>query len=372
MFRIGFFIAAALVILHGLVHLMGFLAYWPLREVADLPYKTTLLGGRLDVGPAGMRLFSVFWLVAAVGFVIAAVGLVAGKEWWLPLMAVAVLLSLVICILDWQNAFRGAIIDLVILVPLLLAWGLRIQPQPFLAYPEPSAELATVPLPAELPAPVARYYHTILGEQIPVIETAVMTARGSVRFAGITFPARMRFIYEAGQGYRHYIEATVFGYPLMKVNETYLDGQARMALPMGVIENEPKVDMAANLGLWGESIWLPSIYVTDSRVQWEAVDETTARLIVPFGDGEDSFTVFFDAETGLIQRMEAMRYRDAADTEKILWWFEPQDRVEFQGILVPSPGTVTWADEGTPWLVIDLDDIAYNVDVRNTIRTEGP
>ena len=40
--------------------------------------------------------------------------------------------------------------------------------------------------------------------------------------AGIAFPARFRFIHEAGRGYRHYIEATVFGLPLMKVNERYL------------------------------------------------------------------------------------------------------------------------------------------------------
>ncbi len=37
----------------------------------------------------------------------------------------------------------------------------------------------------------------------------------------------------AGHGYRHYIEATVFGYPVMKVNEYYFDGKARMELPEG-------------------------------------------------------------------------------------------------------------------------------------------
>ena len=89
------------------------------------------------------------------------------------------------------------------------------------------------------------------------IESAVITGRGRLRFMGITFPARLRFIHDAGQGYRHYIEATIFGLPILKVNERYLDGQARMELPVGVVENEPKINMAANLGLWGESIWLP-------------------------------------------------------------------------------------------------------------------
>ena len=49
MFRIIYFVAIATVIIHGLIHLMGFVAYWPLGEIAELPYKTTLLGNRWDV-----------------------------------------------------------------------------------------------------------------------------------------------------------------------------------------------------------------------------------------------------------------------------------------------------------------------------------
>ncbi|MAU00564.1 MAG: hypothetical protein CL608_25755 [Anaerolineaceae bacterium] len=287
-------------------------------------------------------------------------------------MLTATAVSLVITVLDWSNAFRGALISLVMLIPLLLVAGLRVQPRPFPAYPQPTQPLSTTALPADLPAPVARYYQTIIGDEVPVVETAVITGRGTLRFMGITFPARLRFTHDAGQGYRHYIEATIFGLPLLKVNERYLDGQARMQLPVGIIENEPKIDMAANLGLWGESIWLPSIYVTDSRVRWEAIDESSARLIVPFAADKDTFTVYFDPETGLIASMEAMRYKEAASTEKILWQLTPLAWDTYQGNLIPSRSAVTWADEGTPWLVIELDDVAYNVDVQDYIRAEGP
>jgi hypothetical protein len=372
MMRILFYVAVVTVILHGLIHLLGFVAYWPLGEIAELPYKTTLLNGRFNVGQTGMRLFGLLWLMAAVGLVGSAAGLVAEQSWWLPLMFAAVLVSLVVTVLDWSNAFRGALLSLVMLVPLLLIVGLRIQPRPFSAYPQPTQPLSTTALPTDLPAPVARYYQTIMGDEVPVVETAVITGRGTLRFMGITFPTRLRFTHDAGQGYRHYIEATIFGLPILKVNERYLDGQARMQLPVGTIENEPKVDMAANLGLWGESIWLPSIYLTDSRVRWEAIDETTARLIVPFAADEDTFTVYFDPETGLIAGMEAMRYKEATSTEKILWQLDILAWDKFQGRLIPSRSTVTWADEGSPWLVIELEDITYNADVQEYIRAEGP
>ena len=253
-----------------------------------------------------------------------------------------------------------------------LGWaGLQIRPQPFPPYPEETPVLQSVPLPQNLPAPVARFYRIVAGDRLPQLTSAVITMRGTLRFAGVTFPARLRFTHDAGQGYRHYIEATLFGLPLMKVNERYVDGRARMELPVGVIENEPKINMAANLGLWGESVWLSPIYVTDSGVRWEGVDETTARLVVPFEEGDDAFTVAFDPETGFIDWMEAMRYREADDEEKTRWHLAAETWKAYHGVLVPGRASVTWADEGVPWLVLDVEDVVYNVDVSAYIRSRG-
>ncbi len=370
--RIIVYTAAGLIALHGVIHLLGFAAYWPLAEIAELPYKTSLFNGRWELGESGMRSFSTLWLIVAAGLVGSAAGLALKQAWWLPLMSAAVLLSLIICVLDWQNAWRGAIISLVALIPLLLVWGLRVQPQPFAAYPEAAKLQTTVPLPADLPDPVARYYQTIIGDEIPVVDSAVISARGTTRFAGVTLPARLRFTHNAGQGYRHYIESTFFGYPLLKVNEHFLEGQARLQLPGNIVENEPKVDQAANLALWGESIWLPTIWITDPRVRWEPISERSARLIIPFDDSEDTFTVTFDPETGLPTRLEAMRYRDAADVSKILWQLDILAWDDYNGLRIPSRSSATWADEGTPWLMMEIEQVVYNADVTEYVRDVGP
>jgi hypothetical protein len=262
---------------------------------------------------------------------------------------------------------------MMIIVLVAVGWlGLKVKPKPFPAYPKRTPAPNTVELPTDLPPPVARHYKITIGDQVPVIKSAVITGRGTLRVFGLRFPSRFRFTHIAGQGYRHYIEATVFGYPVMKVNEWYLDGQARMELPVGVIENEPKIDMAANLALWGESIWLPSILVTDPRVRWEAIDDTTARLFVPFGEEEDTFTVTFDPQTGLIRTLEAMRYREATDEAKTPWRNEPLGWQTLNEIKIPSPASVTWLDEGTPWSVWTVEDVVYNADVSEYIRAKGP
>ena len=157
----------------------------------------------------------------------------------------------------------------------------------------------------------------------------------------------------------------------MKVNESYLDGNSRLELPFGVTEGEPKINQAANLGLWAESIWFPAIFITDPRVHWEAVDDKTATLFVPYEGGEETFVVRFDPQTGLVQIFEAMRYKEAGDEAKSLWINEALDWSEIKGTHIPTQGAVTWFDEGSPWAVFTVEEIEFNVDVDEYIRSKG-
>jgi hypothetical protein len=371
MFKILPILFAILTLLHGLIHLLGFVAYFPLAKIPDLSYKTTLLGGNWEIGAGGIRLFSLFWLLAALGFVLAALLLLLNRSFWAPVLLVSACLSLALWFLDWQAAFRGAWIDLAILLVLFFVFGLRLQPAPFPAYRAPVRPVTTTAIPAGLPAPVEKFYRLRHGDAIPVYHSAVISGRGTLRFMGITFPARLRFTHIAGQGYRHYIETTFYGLPLLKVNERYLDGHTRLELPFGVVENDPKVDGAANQGLWGEMMFYPAAFLTDPRPRWEAVDDSTARLYVPFGAEEQVFTLTFDPGTGMLKRMETLRYRD----EKlglVRWWGEMGQEFDAQGLPLRTWFTVTWEDEGTPWLVADIEEAVFNSDVSEYIRQAGP
>jgi hypothetical protein len=255
----------------------------------------------------------------------------------------------------------------------LLGWlGLQIKPKSFSAFPQQTGELGTVPVPDELPAPVKRYYRQVYGDNVPVITSAVISGGATMRVNGITFPGRFRFTHDAGQGYRHYLEATLFGFPLLKINEHYVDGKSRMELPFGVIEDEPKVNQAANLGLWAESIWFPSIFITDPRVHWEEVDEETALLVVPFEGEEERFVVRFTPDTGMLHIIESMRYKGADSEHKTLWLNEAREWNAIGGFMIPSIGAITWFDEGTPWAVFTVDEVVYNMDVEEYIREFGP
>jgi hypothetical protein len=189
----------------------------------------------------------------------------------------------------------------------------------------------------------------------------------------VKLPARFLFVHNTGKDYRHYIEATWFGIPLLKVNEGYLDGKSFFESPMGQIYDDASTNQAANLAVWAEAAWFPSIWVTDSRVHWEAVNDTTALLFIPFEDQEENFVMRFNPDTSLLDSMEAMRFRDSGpQAKKILWITRNIDGKKIKGAQLDAIGTATWLDQGKPWATFTLEEVSYNVDVSKYIRQKGP
>ncbi len=257
----------------------------------------------------------------------------------------------------------------------VLGWlGLRVQPKPFAQLALPAQEPQTIPLPSGLPAPVERYYRQIYGDRVPVIKSAVISGRATMSpVGGVKIPARFRFVHDVGEGYRHYFEMTWFGLKFGAGSERYLDGKSRLDLPMGLSDEGPNVDQAANLSLWAEYTWLPAVLITNPRLRWEPVDADTALLIVPFGEDEQTFVVRFDPATGQLHLLESMRYKDSKSTAKTLWLNETLlQGPTVAGTGIPAAGAVTWFDQGKPWAIFTVDDIVTNVDVQEYIRQDGP
>lgn len=253
-----------------------------------------------------------------------------------------------------------------------LTWaGVSIQPAPFAPVPRTAAAPDTIALPVGLPAPVERFYRTIYGEQIPVINTAIVSGRGVMQPAGpVALPMRFRFVHETGRDYRHYIEATLFGLSIMQVNEYYVGGKQRGEMPWGVTMGE-RYDQAANLGLWAEALWFPALWVTDPAVHWQAVDDQTALLTAPFGERQETFVMRFDPQTGLLTMAEAMRYKGDAGP-KVLWIGEVKQWSRIDGMLLPAVTTITWADDGKPWVTFRVEESIYNEPVDVTFEAKGP
>jgi hypothetical protein len=41
-------------------------------------------------------------------------------------------------------------------------------------------------------------------------------------------------------------------------------------------------------------------------------------------------------------------------------------------VTVPTLISATWSDDGKPWLIFTIEDVAYNVDVAPLMAAKGP
>lgn len=100
--------AAALVLaLHGLIHLMGFVVPWGIATIDGFPARAA--SGDMA------RLLGVAWLVVAVGFVLAGVGLARGRGWGGPAAGLLALASIALCATLLPETGAGIVLDVVIL-----------------------------------------------------------------------------------------------------------------------------------------------------------------------------------------------------------------------------------------------------------------
>jgi hypothetical protein len=112
-------IAALLLVLHGLAHLIGFHAAF--LPAAGVPLRAQLLGGVLGVGYAGSRLLGVAWLLLALGFVVSAFLLLRRGPNFAPTLLWTTGLSAAMCVLFWPDARIGLFIDVVLFVVVLFS-----------------------------------------------------------------------------------------------------------------------------------------------------------------------------------------------------------------------------------------------------------
>lgn len=72
----------------------------------------------------------------------------------------------------------------------------------------------------------------------------------------------------------------------------------------------------------------------------------------------------FNPQTGLIDLMEAMRYRNAGEkANKILWITQSIEGKNIEGTKISAIGSATWLDQGKPWVEFILENVTYNVDI---------
>ena len=105
---------ATFMILHGMAHMVGFVGALGLST--EIPYRTTIMSGRVEVGVTGMRFMSVLWLLAALAFVLVGLAAWTNQGWWMEAALVLAAASLMLCMAELPDARIGMAINTIILI----------------------------------------------------------------------------------------------------------------------------------------------------------------------------------------------------------------------------------------------------------------
>jgi hypothetical protein len=112
---------------HGVAHLVGFVVPWRLVTSSEVPYRTTLLG--VEIGPAGVRVVGLAWLLAAILFVALAASLLGRAPWPLESVLTLVGVSVALCVLGLPESRPGLVMNAAIVCLLVLGWFLGTYPR---------------------------------------------------------------------------------------------------------------------------------------------------------------------------------------------------------------------------------------------------
>jgi hypothetical protein len=108
-------IVVALLVAHGAAHMVGVAGSLLGRELEGLSGRTTIPVGSFE------KAFAALWLVALLAFLAAGVGLALGHGWWRPLALGVAIVSSVAVTVWWEDAWRGAPLNALIVVAVIAA-----------------------------------------------------------------------------------------------------------------------------------------------------------------------------------------------------------------------------------------------------------
>ena len=362
MIRIVF---VCLVIIHGLIHLMGFVKAFRLAEVNQFALSISR--------PAGL-----LWLLAGLLFIVTVVVFLFKKDWWWMTAVPALMLSQLLIIWYWQAAKFGTIANIIILLVTVIDYGnwnftttVRNELRSFKTSVIPGKEIVTAEMIAGLPPVVQTWLQraNITGKEI--FQSVYLKQSAVMR----TAPDGKWMPVQAEQWFRTQNPGFIWVADVEAGAGIYLAGRDKFENGKGHIlikllslfpvadKKGSEIDQGTMLRYMAEIIWFPSAACMD-YLKWEQMDSVSAKVTMTYGGISTSGLIRFDVHGDMVS-FEAKRYYDRKEGATLEDWFiqvDPDGYREFQGVRIPARSSVTWKfKEGDfTWFRLEITGIKYN------------
>ena len=206
---------------------------------------------------------------------------------------------------------------------------------------------------AGLPAPVQRYFRTVLADGQAIVTAASLEHHGTFNMSSdgerwVPFTSTQRvltrrpgFVWDASMPMAPGLA--------VRVHDAYVAGEGILhAAMLGLVtvvrlRGTPDVAQGELMRYFAEAAWYPTALLPGQGVRWEAVDDTSARATLVDGDVSLTLTFAFAADGSMASvRAEARGRTVGREVVMTPWegrWFDVELR---DGMRVPTRGEVAW------------------------------
>lgn len=357
------YIFAFVVLMHGLIHFMGFAKAFQYADIQALTKEISK--------PAG-----VLWIITAFLFIAVTVFLVANKSWWWLPAVPAVVLSQILITHVWSDAKWGTIANTIILVAAILSFGswsferkYRHDVAAHLArMPRTEGRLITEADLQTLPAPVQRYLRLVGVVNKPFIHDFKILFNGEMRSKNrkwFSFTSeQFDFVDEPTRLF--YMKGKMFGLTVPGYH-AYNNGDASMKVklfgmfPLVMADGE-MMDQSETVTLFNDMCLLAPATLLNKRITWDAVDDNTAIAHFIVGKNSISAKLLFNEAGELVNFISDDRYA-IADRKQYRFTTPVRDYKAFHGYRIGSEGEAVWNYNDGPFVYgkFHLKDVQYNV-----------
>jgi len=361
-------ILAIPIVVHGLIHLLGFAKAFGLAEMPEL---------RIPIArPVGL-----LWLAAAVSMLVTAAAFVAAPGVWWMLAFGAVVVSQVVIVTSWSDARFGTLANLFVL--LLAVHGLASQGPWSLAAEYRAAVRerlepgATVPADVteddleSVPPPVQRYLRATGAVGEPRVESVRVRWSGRIRSAPdeawMPFQAE-QYLFTDEPARLFLMDARRTGLPV-DVLHVYDRGRARMdvrLLSMVPLVQQRGEDLgrAETVTVFNDLCLLAPTALLDPGIEWRTIDAHTVHARFTAGGHTVGATLVFGSDGELVDFVSDDRAR-STDTglEPTPWSTPVGDYVRVGPRRVIGRGEGRWHPDEGEFVYLELDLLAYEPNV---------
>ena len=351
------------VIIHALIHLMGFLKAYQLAEINQLTQNIS-------------RPMGILWLIALILFLAAAIQLISNHDlWWITALA-AVILSQVLIILFWQDAKFGTIANIIILLSVIAGYGFwsfeNIFNNDVAVRLETSSKIEKNFLTDKdiehLPASVQKYlrYAGVINKEkvnnVKIIFDVEMREKGKDWFKATS--VQYNFFDEPTRLF--YMQAKMFGM-IVPGYHRYVEAKATMDIRLVglfpiVKQSGDIMNKTETVTLFNDMCLMVPATLIDKRILWEPIDSLTTKAIFTNRGISISATLYFN-ETGQLINFTSDDRTTISDMKQYRFSTPITDYKNINGRNVPTYGEAIWhyPDGEFVYGKFKLQTIQYNL-----------